>query len=271
MAPASVAARRRAPILARRVSGPAHPVRALSPGTHAGPALSGHRGAQGSQRGLAVIVLQALIGLSEHRLLDRLIRGRVWIGIVAFALIGIVAMQLAVLELNTGIGRALARQTALQRQNAVTSIENSALAAGESVEPQATRRGMVIAPAGAIQFLSTSPSDARRAAHVLRSASAGLASAQSSTTTENPTTTSESSPTASEGATAPSESSSTEAQSSQPTVSSRGSEAAEAPPRSVQAQSTSSAGTEASASQSASAEAPAVAGPGGGTQASSRG
>ncbi len=60
-----------------------------------------------------------------------LIRGRAWIGLVAFALIGIVTLQLGLLQLNSGIGRALEREARLQRENAALSIENSELASGE--------------------------------------------------------------------------------------------------------------------------------------------
>ena len=57
-------------------------------------------------------------------------------------------MQLVVLELNAGIGRALERQAQLQRENAALSIENSELAAGERVESQAARLGMELVPRG---------------------------------------------------------------------------------------------------------------------------
>ena len=50
------------------------------------------------------------------RLLDRLIRSRVWIALVAFALIGIVGMQLWMLKLNGGIGRAIEHESYLQRK-----------------------------------------------------------------------------------------------------------------------------------------------------------
>ena len=83
---------------------------------------------------------------ATHRLLDRLIRGRLWIGLVAFALIGIVTLQLVLLKLNAGIGRALEREALLQRENAALSIENSELAAGEQVESQAEHAGMELVP-----------------------------------------------------------------------------------------------------------------------------
>ena len=70
------------------------------------------RAAGGRSDGLVVGLLGAAETLSSNRLLDRLIRGRMWIGIVAFALIGIVTLQLGLLKLNSGIGRALERAAA---------------------------------------------------------------------------------------------------------------------------------------------------------------
>ena len=96
-------------------------------------------------------------GVSEHTLLDRLIRGRIWIALIAFALIGIVTLQLLVLQLNASIGRALVREAQLQRGNAAYSIENSELASGERVESQAARLGMQLVPVGALRFLTSDP------------------------------------------------------------------------------------------------------------------
>jgi cytoskeletal protein RodZ len=113
-------------------------------------------------------VLAALNRLSRHRLLDRLIGGRAWIGLVAFALIGIVTLQLGLLELNSSIGRSLEREGLLQRENAALSIENSELAAGNRVESRASALGMELVPIAALRFLTARPeSDASRAASAL--------------------------------------------------------------------------------------------------------
>ena len=121
----------------RRISGPARP--ATAPRRPATDATD--------QAGLVLGLLSALESLAQHRLLDRLIRGRVWIGLVAFALIGIVTLQLGLLKLNGGIGRALEHEALLQRENAALSIENSELAAGTRVEQSAAKLGMAFVPA----------------------------------------------------------------------------------------------------------------------------
>jgi hypothetical protein len=102
-------------------------------------------------------VLKGLRVVSRHRALDGLIRGRVWIVLIAFALIGIVALQLLVLSLNASIGRALVRQAALQRANAALSIENSEQASGERVEMRAARLGMQLVPIASLRFLTSDP------------------------------------------------------------------------------------------------------------------
>ncbi len=121
------------------------------------------------REGLAIGLLGLARSLSSHHLLDRLVRGRTWIGIVAFALIGIVTLQLGLLKLNSGIGRALEREASLQRANAALSIENSELASGTRVETQAERLGMRVSDISSLHFLSSHAAvDAPRAASVLK-------------------------------------------------------------------------------------------------------
>jgi len=157
--PAARPRTRTAPVRPRRVSGPVHapagrPARATQPPP--------------AQEGLALGVLGAARVLAGHRVLDRLIRGRAWIALIAFALIGIVTLQLLVLALNARIGRALVREGRLQRENAALSIEGSELAAGERVEAQAARLGMQLVPIGSLRFLTADPSaDLARAAAAL--------------------------------------------------------------------------------------------------------
>lgn len=151
---------RTAPALPRRISGP---VRARA---RAGTRAHTHLG------------IERL--LVPHRLLDRLIRGRAWIGIVAFALIGIVAMQLWIVKLGVGIGRAIEHEGLLRRENSTLSIANSGLASGERVERLAAAKGMVEAAPGDLHFDSVRGAlDARLAAATLARDQSG----QTATTT----------------------------------------------------------------------------------------
>jgi cell division protein FtsL len=164
-APAVRPRRAPAPRGPRRVSGPARPTRPT-----VAPRPSRSR-ARPREDGLALGFAAALRALARHRLLDRLIRGRAWIFVIAFALIGVVALQLGLLKLNGGIGRALEREAMLQTQNSALSVENSELAAGERVEARAGKLGMTFAPAGAMRFLSAGGhGEAAKAAGALASA-----------------------------------------------------------------------------------------------------
>lgn len=168
------------------------PTRAPRPRRVSGPARRGQTTTRPNSaeqpKGLALGVLAALRSVDGSPLLERLIRGRTWIGLVAFALIGIVTLQLLLLQLNAGIGRSLARQSTLERQNAALTIENSERASGNLVESSAAARGMEIVPASSLRFLSPRPSvDAARAAAALNTPVTPSSSATAGTATE-PTT-----------------------------------------------------------------------------------
>jgi hypothetical protein len=154
-----------APPRPRRISGPTRPSArppVRQPAGRSAPA------AAPLERGLVLGLLDALGSVASHGAVDRLIRGRIWIGVIAFALIGIVTLQLLVLQLNAGIGRTLVRGTQLQRANAALSIEDSELASGERVEAKAGRLGMQLVPVGSLRFLTSyPPADIARAAAAL--------------------------------------------------------------------------------------------------------
>jgi hypothetical protein len=164
-APAVRPRRAPAPRGPRRVSGPVRRAPTTAPHRSLRPR------AATTVNGFALGLISAIEALAQHRLLDRLIRGRTWIGIVAFALIGIVALQLGLLKLNGGIGRALEREALLQRQNAALSIENSELAAGPRVQALAAQLGMAFASPSQLRFLDSRPrADTARAAASLAAA-----------------------------------------------------------------------------------------------------
>jgi len=175
-----------APRIPRRMSGPATgavavplprlPARPVAPGRrrpgrHA-PRTHPSRARRLQRRpvhALAGRVWEWLLDLPDHTLLDRLIRGRAWIALLTFALIGIVAMQVSLLKLNAGIGRAVQTQTALERENAALRAQVSRLSSGERVLAAGHHLGLVLAPAGEVKFLTVRPgADARRASAALR-------------------------------------------------------------------------------------------------------
>jgi cell division protein FtsL len=85
---------------------------------------------------------RGLARVSRHPLTDRVISGRWSIALIAFALIGIVTLQLGLLKLNVGVGHSLERAQTLERENATLGIENAELASPERIRQLAVRLGM---------------------------------------------------------------------------------------------------------------------------------
>ncbi len=100
--------------------------------------------------------------LPDHILLDRVIRGRAWIPLLGMLLAGIVAMQVEVLKLNAGIGRSLARGTALQAQNELLTASVAQLSDEQRIERLAVQMGMVMPGPGQLSFVSRGASSVQR-------------------------------------------------------------------------------------------------------------
>jgi cell division protein FtsL len=86
---------------------------------------------------------------------------------------GIVAMQVSLLKLNSGIGRAVETTATLERQNSDMEAQIARLASGERIRAAADRHGMVTPAAGAVHYLHVrNGGDAARAARRMRAPSA---------------------------------------------------------------------------------------------------
>jgi hypothetical protein len=101
--------------------------------------------------------------LPEHRVVDRLLRSRLWIWALGALLGGIVAMQVSLLKLNSGISRAVTTTTTLERQNAALEAAIARLSSTDRVEAGAVSLGMRMPPAGDVSYLSARPEDAELA------------------------------------------------------------------------------------------------------------
>jgi hypothetical protein len=95
--------------------------------------------------------------LPDHKLLDRLIRGRWWIPVLGVMLAGIVAMQVEVLKLGASMGRSLERSSVLSAENAGLRQSVATLGDDQRIEQLAATMGMVMPPPQAVGFLSASP------------------------------------------------------------------------------------------------------------------
>lgn len=113
--------------------------------------------------------------LPDSRALDRLIRGRTWVAVIAVALIGIVAMQVHMLGLNAGIGRAVEKATTLEQQNTALRLEVSRLGSGDRIATEAQQLGLVMPNAGEVRYTDVHATDATRAAKTMKPADPDLA------------------------------------------------------------------------------------------------
>jgi cell division protein FtsL len=116
---------------------------------------------------LALRLAHAGVRIGDARVLDRLVRGRAWIAIIAVGLLGIVFMQVSMLQLNAGISRAVTSAETLHRQNATMRAEISKLESGERIGDAAAALGMIAPPAGDVNYLDGRKADGRAAARAV--------------------------------------------------------------------------------------------------------
>jgi cell division protein FtsL len=138
-----------APRAPRRVSGPARPAFA---------------GAPAAARPFALRLGATAMRVGDARLLDRLVRGRAWIALVAIGLIGIVFMQVSLLKLNAGISRAVTAADTLERQNSSLRGDISNLDSDERIQAVAAKLGMTTPAAGDVHYLDGREANGARAA-----------------------------------------------------------------------------------------------------------
>ncbi|MDP1850380.1 MAG: hypothetical protein Q8K79_21505 [Solirubrobacteraceae bacterium] len=184
---------------ARRISGPATPAGAYAAG---GAPAQGHAHAYAAdpayapsrQRtparttrpplrlaaggaAIALRVADSAVNVSASRTMDRLVRSRAWVVIVGVGLIGIVAMQVSLLKLNAGIGRAVDTVATLERSNASLKAEVSRLSSGDRIQALAGQKGFVMPEPADVTYLRAGDkrSDGLRAARRMRGADPAIA------------------------------------------------------------------------------------------------
>jgi hypothetical protein len=157
--------RRPAPRTPRRVSGPgrAPAGRTARPRLHTRPAAR-----TSARRRVATGLLAWLRELPDSRLLDRLVRGRGWIALVGVGLIGIVFLQVSLLNLNAGISRSVTAAETLERQNSALRQDISELDTGDRLAEGAAKLGLIMPSAGEVTFLDARQANARRAVAGIR-------------------------------------------------------------------------------------------------------
>jgi len=98
--------------------------------------------------------------------LDALLSGRAWIGLVGLLLAGIVFFNVDLLQSGRELARGAERTAALKRENARLRLELARLASSERIQEVAARQGLRLPSPGEVRYLSATPAlDARRAAN----------------------------------------------------------------------------------------------------------
>ncbi|HEY2601940.1 MAG TPA: hypothetical protein VGI67_10310 [Thermoleophilaceae bacterium] len=152
-APAPKHAPRRAPVKpvrpARRASGPGRPA----------AAAAGARALPLPQR-----LEFPRLGPAAAGLLDRLLRGRIWVVLIGTLLVGIVFFNVDVLRLNRSIASTSAKNTALKQENARLLLLEARLASSTRIQQAAAADGMVLPAPGDVRYLKPGRLDATHAA-----------------------------------------------------------------------------------------------------------
>jgi cell division protein FtsL len=202
MPPATIAARhparttRRTPTQRppRRISGPSRPKR--------DPRASAPGATAVARPPLAMRLGTRAMRIGDARVLDRLVRGRAWIALVAVALMGIVFMQVSLLKLNAGISRAVTAADTFDRQNSSLREDISKLDSGERIQAVAAKLGMVTPAAGDVHYLDGRGADGARAAASIKPPKPVTPSAAPAATSTAPVAATTTTPSAAPAATA---------------------------------------------------------------------
>jgi cell division protein FtsL len=195
---------RRAPAPAkqpsRRASGKAAPSRApgktaprRAPGK-AAPRAAARRARPRSAAGRVALPLGA-------RMLDALLSGRVWIGLVGVLLAGIVFFNVDLLRMNREITQMADRAAQLKRENGRLREDVAGLANSERIQQAAAGLGLVLPAPAEVRYLKSNPLvDARTASKRIIAPTPALApdpvvaETPTTTTTTTPTTTTTTTP-----------------------------------------------------------------------------
>src|SRR3954451_16758737 len=102
-------------------------------------------------------------------LLDRVLRGPLYIALIGILLAGIVFFNVDVLELNHGIARTDTRAVQLKRENAALTLQLAKLGSSERIQHVALARGLVLPQPGDVRYLRAHRQDAAHALRVMTS------------------------------------------------------------------------------------------------------
>ena len=97
-------------------------------------------------------------------MLDTLLSGRVWIGLVGVLLAGIVFFNVDLMRMNREITQMADKAAQLKRENARTRLDVARLASSVRIQEAAAELGLVLPAPDAVRYLESNPGiDARNA------------------------------------------------------------------------------------------------------------
>jgi cell division protein FtsL len=130
------------------------------------------------------------------RMLDAVLNGRIWIGLVGVLLAGIVFFNVDLLRMNREITHMADKAAQLKRENGRLRQDVAGLANSERIQQAAAELGLVLPAPAEVRYLKSNPTiDARTASKRIIAPDPFVAVTTTPTTTTSPTSTAAASPT----------------------------------------------------------------------------
>lgn len=102
--------------------------------------------------------------VADSGLMVRLTRSRLWIGLVAGLLVGIVGLNVYALSLNAASSKVAHQAGTIARENSALRAQLTAQLSNERVQAAAAKLGLAAPPPDAIRYLRAGDADAKTAA-----------------------------------------------------------------------------------------------------------
>jgi cell division protein FtsL len=131
------------------------------------------------------------------RVLDALLTGRIWIGLIGVLLAGIVFFNVDLLQMNREITQMADKAAQIKRENDRLRHDYARLASSERIQEAAAALGLVYPAAGEVRYLKSKPKlDAHNASQRIIAPSEEATPAPAAPSTIDPTATATTDPTA---------------------------------------------------------------------------
>jgi cell division protein FtsL len=137
-----------------RTAAPGRAPSRAAPGRHAAPSrvTAPPRRVSGRSRSTAPAALPR-----GARVLDALLTGRIWIGLIGVLLAGIVFFNVDLLQMNREITQMAGKAAEIKRQNDRLRHDYARLASSERIQEAAAQLGLVYPAAGEVRYLRSKP------------------------------------------------------------------------------------------------------------------